>query len=399
MGFDAVNTMEAMLDARHPRKMEAAAWAAESLGVSSAGSDRDLWRRAADFGIQGLTIPREFGGTAASAVDAMLTFEGVGLGAPDNGIAFALSSQVFPAQMTLARFGDDDQRARWLPGLADGSIIGAFAMSEPLAGSDSGAITSTALRQADGSFRLDGVKDWVTLGPVCDEVIVFASTDPSRGRWGLSAFVVDASADGVERSAAHTKLGLDSCPFGRLTFDGCRVEPDRLLGGLGAGASIFAAAVEAERAFLYAPQLGAMERLIEQTIERVRRRQQFGRPIGGFQAVSHRVVDMKVRHDASRLLLYRVAAYVDRGESVRMTSSIAKLQAAEAAVATAMDAVRIHGAEGYTVAGGVERELRDAVGGLTYAGTSEIQRNIVASLLHLDRPIDSSDTKEGTTDR
>ena len=385
MTFDAVATVDAMLDLAHPRKMDAATWAAAELADDVDGFDRNRWRRAAAYGVQGLTIPREFGGSAVSAVDAMLTFEGIGLGCDDNGTNFALASQVFPAQMTLARFGSSEQQARWMPGLLDGSTVASFAMSEPQAGSDTSAITTTARQHDDGSFRLDGVKSWVTLGPVCDVVIVFASTDPSAGRWGLTAFVVDADAPGVERHRAQEKMGLRNCPFAHIRFERCVVGPDRVLGAVGAGGSIFNAAVEIERAFLYAAQLGATERVLDRTIHRARSRTQFGQPIGAFQAVAHRVVDMKLRHETSRLLLYGAAARFDRGEAVTMAASLAKLQAAESAVMTGLDAIRLHGAEGYTQECGIEVELRDAVGGLSYSGTSEIQRNIVASLLRLDR--------------
>ena len=399
MTFDAAGTTDAMLNLAHPRKMAAAAWAGAELGDEVDGFDRDRWRRAAAYGVQGLTIPRRFGGSGASAVDAMLTFEGIGLGCDDNGTNFALASQVFPAQMTLARFGSPAQLARWMPGLLDGSWVASFAMSEPHAGSDTAAITTTAELRPDGSFRLDGVKSWVTLGPVCDLVIVFAATDPGAGRWGLTAFVVDADGPGIDRATVHRKMGLRNCPFGTIRFERCVVGADRVLGTVGAGGSIFSAAVEIERAFLYAAQLGAVERVLDRTIGRARSRTQFGRPIGAFQAVAHRIVDMKLRHEASRLLLYSAAARFDRGEAVTMAASLAKLQAAESAVATGLDAIRLHGAEGYTEELGIEVELRDAVGGLSYSGTSEIQRNIVASLLRLDRPRPARPGADSGSDR
>ena len=182
-------------------------------------------------------------------------------------------------------------------------------------------------------------------------------------------------------------MGLHSCPFGQLTFHGCTVGPEAVLGKPGAGASIFGDAVESERAFLYAAQLGAMERVIDNAVARARERQQFGVPIGSFQAVSHRIAEMKLRHEAARLLIYKAAALADRGQQVALAAALAKLQTSEMAVLSALDSIRIHGAEGYTVAGGVEFELRDAVGGLAYSGTSDIQRNIVARLLGVDRPV------------
>lgn len=388
-----------MLDSEHPRKTAAATWAREFLTDQAEGFDRAQWRRAAGFGVQALTIPTTYGGADASGVEAMLTFEGLGLGCVDNGLVFALASQVFPSQMSISRFGSDAQRQRWLPGMCDGSIVSSFAMSEPEAGSDTAAISTTATLLEDGSYRLDGEKAWVTLGPVCDVVIVFATTEPGAGWWGLTAFIVDAEADGVVRGEIEPKMGMRSCPFGRMRFDGCIVGDDQLLGSVGAGAAVFGAAVEAERAFLYAAQLGSMERVLDRTIQRARSREQFGQPIGGFQAVSHRIVEMKLRHEASRLLLYAAAAKHDRGEPVAMAAALAKLQTSEMAVQSALDAVRVHGAEGYTDACGLEGELRDAVGGLAYSGTSEIQRNIVARLLKIDRPLrrEHSDTQGTTT--
>ena len=386
-GFDHRITVEAMLDLEHPRKLAAADWARQALAGDADGFDRARWRRAAGFGVQALTIPAAYGGAEASGVEAMLTFEGLGLGCGDNGSVFALASQVFPSQMSIARFGSDAQRERWLPGLCDGSLVSSFAMSETGAGSDTGAIATTATLLDDGSYRLDGEKAWVTLGPVCDVVIVFATTQPGSGWWGLTAFLVDADAEGVVFGEVEPKMGMRSCPFGRLRLDGCIVNADQILGGVGAGGSLFSAAVEAERAFLYAAQLGSMERVLDRTIQRARSREQFGQPIGGFQAIAHRVVEMKLRHESSRLLLYAAAAKYDRGEPVAMAAALAKLQTSEMAVQSALDAMRIHGAEGYTDACGIEVELRDAVGGLAYSGTSEIQRNIVARLLKIDRPL------------
>lgn len=386
MTFDHQATIEAMLDHHHPRKIAAAEWARAHLASSSdAEFDRARWQRAAEFGVQALTVPRELGGAGASGVEAMLTFEGLGLGATDNGTVFGLASQVFPAQMSLVRFGRPDQLDRWLPGLLDGTTVAAFAMSEPDAGSDTAAIATTATRLDDGRWRLDGTKSWVTLGPVCDLVIVFASTDPAAGRWGQTAFIVETERSGLERTTV-AKMGLRSCPFGTLTLDGCVVDDDCVLGGVGAGGSVFTAAVEIERAFLYASQLGAVERILARSIERARSRTQFGQPIGAFQAVAHRIVDMKLGHEAARLLLYAAAARHDRGEPVAVAAALAKLQASESAVSAALDALRTHGAEGYTEALGIEREMRDAIGGLAYSGTSDIQRNIVARLLKIDRP-------------
>ncbi|MDY7105945.1 MAG: acyl-CoA dehydrogenase family protein [Actinomycetota bacterium] len=377
---------EAMLDLAHPLKVEAAAWAATELPGAGSGIDRDVWRRAATWGVQGLLVPTALGGGARSISEALLVFEGLGLGCVDNGVVFALASQVFAMQRALTSAGSPAQLERWLRPLVAGELIGSFAMSEPDAGSDTASITTTATALDDGGYRLDGVKSWVTLGPICDVVIVFATTDPAKGRWGITAFVLDANSPGLRRGPVVAKMGLGTCPFGTLELDGVVVGPDAVLGAVGAGAAIFADAVESERAYLYAAPLGAMERVIDASIRRARERRQFGAPIGTFQAVSHRIVEMKLRHEAARLLVYKAAALAERGESVAVAAALAKLQTSEMSVVSALDAIRIHGAEGYTEAAGVEAELRDAIGGLAFSGTSDIQRNLVARLLGVDRP-------------
>lgn len=380
------SALDALIDLAHPRKVAAASWAARILGTPCATFDRERWEAAAQFGIQGLTVPGHLGGAGLSMVDAMLTFEGLGLGAIDQGTVFALSAQVFSMQSALLAAGSPAQQARWLPDLCHGRAIGAFAMSEPEAGSDTSSIRTRATRLPDGRYQLDGVKAWVTLGTVCDVLIVFATTDPALGGWGVTAFLLSATRPGITAAPEIAKFGLESCPFTTLTFTSCLAEPDEVLGAPGAGAAVFRDAVNAERAFLYAAQLGATERTIERTIARARDRTQFGQPIGHFQAVSHRIADMKLRHEAARLLVYKAALLHDLGQDVTMAAALAKLQTSETAVDSALDAMRIFGAEGFTLAAGLDRGLRDAVGGLSYSGTSDIQRNIVARLLGLERP-------------
>ncbi len=382
----AVMAIDAMLDVAHPVKVAAAKWARATLGTRDDLFNRERWKRAAEHGILGLRTPEEFGGSNKSTVEALLTFEGIGVGCEDNGMVFALASQVFAMQTALVQAGSDVQQKAWLPALCKGEAIGSFAMSELEAGSDTASIGTTAALLDNGSYRLDGAKSWVTLGPEADVVIVFATTDRSLGNWGLTAFLVPTDADGLTMGPSEPKSGLNNCPFCTLHLDNCVVPANAILGVVGAGSRIFSAAVEAERAFLYAAQLGAMERTLANTIERARSRVQFGKPIGSFQAVSHLIVEMKLRHEASRLLVYKAAALHDRGDSLTMAAALAKLQTSESAVTSSLDAIRIFGAQGYAEAGGIEVELRDAVGGLAYSGTSDIQRNIVARLLGVDRP-------------
>jgi alkylation response protein AidB-like acyl-CoA dehydrogenase len=383
------DALDALLDGDHPRMTAAAAWAREHL--AGAGVDRTTWTRCGSAGLFGLLVPEPDGGCGCTATEALLTFEGLGYGCEDAGLVFALASQVFAFGPAFHGGADAVQRARHLPGILAGTTFGSFAMSEPDAGSDSSAIATTATRVDDG-YRLDGVKTWVTLGPVADLAIVFATTDPAKGRWGITAFLVETDRPGVRASAPIEKFGLASSPFGLLELDGCIVPVENRLGPEGAGATLFSSAVEAERAYLYAAQVGATRRLLEQCIQRARTRRQFGQPIGVNQAVSHPLADLAIQLELSRLLIYKAGALADTDRSVTLTAAMAKVQVSETAIQAALRAFQLFGAEGYTTAAGLHTYLRDAVGGMAYSGTSDIQRNIIVRLLGADRPARRSTT-------
>ncbi len=381
--------LDAMLTDDHHEKRTVAAWARESLDDPDlAGRDErcefwpEGWRRCAEAGIQGLVVPVDLGGQGLDLVTAMLRFEGLGVGCLDAGLVFALSSQIWTMQLALDRFGSDEQRSTYLPRLADGSAIAAFAMSEAASGSDAFALATTAERVADG-YRLDGVKAWVTLAPVCDLIMVFATLDPALGRWGVTAFLVDADTPGVEIHPNRAKMGLRTTPFADVTLTEVVVPTSARLGAEGAGASIFSTAMETERAFLLAGSIGQLERQIADTVTHASDRHQFGKPIGSFQSVAHEVADMKLAHETARLLLYKATALQQRGTPSMMAAALAKLSASEAALAGSIAAVRVHGARGYVTEYGVERTVRDTLGGVIYGGSSGIQRNIVARLLGL----------------
>ncbi len=375
----------AMTELDHPTKTEAAAWAAEHLsGADMVESDhgsvfaRADWTRCAERGVLGLMVPVEHGGQGADLATTLLTLEGLGYGSPDNGLTFALASQMVSTQLALSRFATDEQRERWLPGLLDGSMIAALAMTEPESGSDAFSLQATATRTDSGGYVLDGHKAYLTFGPVCDLCIVFASTRPEAGSWGISAFLVDMTLPGVERGPLREKMGRRTTPFGDIVVLGVEVGPDALLGREGAGASIFSAVLDIERAYVFAPQIGAMERQLHETIAFAKDREQGGHPISEYQAVSHRIVAMKERHETCRLLLYRAAMADAVGRGVTLAASLAKIVTADAGIASSIDAATIHGAKGYVTEFEVERQLRDAVGGLVYSGATDVLRNVVA---------------------
>lgn len=376
------DALTALLATDHPRKRAARDWAAEAL--TGRALDRATWRRCGDAGLFAMRVPEEYGGLGHSAVEALLTFEGLGLGCDDTGLVFALGTQVFAFGACFVAGATEEQRARHLPGLLAGDTFPSFAMTEPAAGSDSSAITTRAT-PVDGGYVLDGTKCWITLGPVCDLAIVFASTAPERGVWGITAFLVAAGTPGFTASPPVPKLGLASAPFGELRFDRCFVPTTDRLGPEGAGSRLFSVAVEAERAYLYAAQLGATERLLGRCIDRSASRQQFGQPIGAHQAVAHGLADLACELEQARLLVYKAGALADAGRPVAAAAAMAKIKVADMAVRSAVHAIGLFGAEGYTVAAGLDRPLLDAVGGIAYSGTPEVSRNIIARALGVGR--------------
>jgi alkylation response protein AidB-like acyl-CoA dehydrogenase len=342
----------------------------------------DDYARCAERGLLRLSVPEEYGGRPTDLLTAMLMMEGLGYGCPDNGLTFAINAQLWTVQLPIVRFGSEEQKHRFLPDMCAGRSIGAHALTEVEAGSDAFSLEMRADKRGE-NYVLNGAKRYVTLAPLADTFLVFASTDPDKGKWGVSAFIVEASRPGVRRGEMDHKMGLRTTPFGEIAFEGCVVPAANRLGPEGAGVSISTHSLEIERCCILASQLGAMERQLEKAVAYARTRTQFGQAIGKFQAVSHRVADMKLRLETARLLLYKVAWLKAQDRPAMMEAALLKLHLSEAFVASGLDAIRIHGGAGYVSAGGVERDLRDAIGGVIYAGTSDIQRNIVARMLGL----------------
>lgn len=379
--------IEALLDPNHPTKRKAIDWACANLRQPGAGRvDRELWQRAGDFGVLGLKVPTELGGSATSATDIALTFEGFGASGCDLGESFALATQTVVANRTLAAWGTVELHDRWFPGLVNGAHMACFAMSELDAGSAPWDMETNAVPADDGGWILNGHKTWSTLAPIADIAVVFALTDREKQRWGLSAFALPLDVAGVSTQVVE-KVGLTAAPFGELHFDNVRLGPEALLGRVGSGAAIFTAILEFERALLYALEIGATEHLIGRTIERARSRVQGRTHIGAHQAVSHRIVDMVLAHESARALLYRTTLLMDRDRSATQAAAMTKLAASEMAVQGAIDAMRTFGTLGYTAELGLDLRLLDALGGLSYSGTPDISRNLIASLLGLDRPL------------
>jgi len=355
-----------------------------SAGVVEADREaafrRDVWLRCAAFGIQGLPIPAAYGGGGKDLLTTMLVMEGLGYGGRDNGILFALNAQLWSVELPILRFGTEEQRQRYLPGLCRGELIGAHGMTEPGSGSDAYALRMRATR-VDGGYRLSGSKLFVTNAPVADVAVVFATVDPTKGLGGVTAFIVERSQPGFNVGPELDKMGLRTAPMAELVLDDCFVPDANRLGPEGAGSRVFDSSMEWERSCILASHVGAMERQLEACVRYARERRQFGQPIGRFQSVSNRIADMKVRLETARLLITKVAWLKDAGRHAGIDAAIAKLYVSEAFVASSLDAIAIHGGYGYATETEVERDLRDALGGTIYSGTSDIQRLIIARWL------------------
>ena len=341
-----------------------------------------LWRRSAEHGVLGWCMPEEYGGAGLDVVTTIRRLEGIGYGCRDNALTLGLNGQIWSVQVPLVEFGNDEQKRRYLPRLCSGELLAAHGMTEPESGSDAFSLTTRAER-VTGGYRLNGRKAYVGLAPVAGLSLVFAKTDPDVGQWGISAFLVESEFEGYSATPPRTKMGLKTNPLGDIVLEDCFVPEENRLGPEGIGVSIFNHSMDWERSFIFASHVGSMARQLDECIEYARSRKQFGRSIGAFQSVSNRIADMKLRLETSRLLLYKLAWMKERGEQAALEAAMAKLQIGEAFVANSVDAVRIHGARGYLSEFEIERDLRDAFGGVIYSGTSDIQRNIIARVLGL----------------
>jgi hypothetical protein len=340
---------------------------------------RENWQKCADFGILGLAIPEEYGGAGTDIMTTMLVMEGLGYGCRDNGLIFAINAQMWSVQHPILTFGTEAQKRKYLPKLCSGEWIGAHGMSEPDSGSDAYSLRTQAKR-VDGGYVLNGTKMFVTNAPIADLALVFATVDSSKGIGGITAFLIERGTAGFSVSRDLEKMGLRTSPMAELILEECFVPAENRLGREGAGSSLFNDSMEWERSSILGSHVGAMERQLKTCIRYARERRQFGKPIGKFQSVANRIADMKVRLETARLLLYKVAWQKKMGKPAVMEAALAKLYLSECFVQSSLDAVRTLGGYGYMTEFEVERDLRDAIGGTLYSGTSDIQRMIIARL-------------------
>ncbi len=344
--------------------------------------DRQAWQRCAEFGVLNMPVPQEYGGLGLGLTDLLAVMEGLGRGTRDQGLLFSLNAHLWTNTIPILLYGSDEQRRRYLPPLGDGTLIGANAASEPDSGSDIFSMRTRAVREGD-HYVLNGTKMFVTNAPVADLFVAYATVNPALGPAGITGFIIERNTPGLSISRHLEKMGLRTSPMAEVVFQDCRVPVTQRLGREGRGVLVFESSMEWERGCILASCLGAMARQLEDCIVHARTRRQFGKQIGKFQSVANRLVDMKIRLDTCRPLVYRIGALKDAKQDATMEAAIAKLHVAESYVKSCLDAIQVFGGYGYMTEFQVERDLRDSVGGTLYSGTSEIQRNIIARGLGL----------------
>ena len=340
---------------------------------------REGWDKCAKLGIHGLPIPAEYGGGGADTLTTVCGLEALGYGCRDNGLIFSINAHMWSSEIPIWSFGTEEQKKRYLPKLTSGEWVGVHAMTEPMSGSDAYSLKTRAERKGDRVI-LNGSKTFITNATYADMVIVFATMDPSKGPAGISAFIVEKGTPGFTISRKLHKMGLRTSPMAELSFVDCEVPAANQLGKDGAGPAIFTASMEWERICILASHLGVMQRLLETSVAYARERKQFGENIGKFPAVSSKIADMEMRLETGRLVLYKAAWLKSQGKHPLREASIAKLYVADACIQSCLDAIQIHGGYGYMTEYQIERELRDAISGKIYSGTSEIQRMIISGL-------------------
>jgi len=344
--------------------------------------NREGWSKCGAMGIQGLAVPAMYGGRGLDPLTTVGALERLGYMCRDNGLVFSLNAHMWTACAPLVAFGNEEQKMRFLPGLCTGEQIGGNAASEPSSGSDVYGMKTTAQKRGD-RYVLNGSKMFITNGSVADVLVALAVTDPSKGAAGISAFIVEKSFKGFAVVRTLEKMGLRTSPMAELSFENCEVPEENRLGAEGAGSSLFTHSMTWERGCILASAVGSMQRILEVCIRYARQRRQFGKSIGKFQLVSSKIVDMKLRLETARGLLYQSAYQRSIGRSAVMEAALAKLHISEGWIENCKDAMQIHGGYGYLMEHEIEREMRDAMGSRIYSGTSEIQRGLVGSLLGL----------------
>jgi alkylation response protein AidB-like acyl-CoA dehydrogenase len=336
---------------------------------------KDVFAELGSLGLLGILVPEEYGGAGLTYRHYVAVIEE--LGAVEGGVALSLAAHNSLCTNHIALHGNDEQKREWLPRLASGAALGAWALTEPDAGSDSGATRTTAVRDGAG-WRLNGAKNFITHASVGAVAVVLARTSPGTDHGGISAFIVPLDTAGVTVGRHEDKVGMRVSDTAALAFEDCRVGAEALLGAEGEGFRQAMHVLDGGRISIAALALGIARGAFAAALSYAKTRRQFGRPIASFQGIGFKLADMATLLDAARLLTYRAADLKDEGRETTLESSQAKLFASEAAVRIAEEGVQIHGGYGYVREYPAEKFWRDSKLCTIGEGTSEIQRLVIA---------------------
>jgi isovaleryl-CoA dehydrogenase len=335
---------------------------------------RELWPAMGELGLHGITVEEEWGGLGLGYLDHVLAVEEVSRASASIGLSYGAHSNLCVNQ--IRRWGNDEQKAKYLPKLISGEHLGSLAMSEAGAGSD---VVSMKLRAdaVPGGFVLNGTKFWITNATYADTLVVYAKTAPESGSRGITAFLIEKDIAGFSIGQKIDKMGMRGSPTAELVFNDCFVPEENVMGPLHGGVGVLMSGLDYERVVLAGIQLGLMQACLDTVIPYVRERKQFGKPIGAFQLMQGKVADMYVALQSARAYTYAVARAADAGQTTRFDAAGVILLGSEAAFRVAGEAVQALGGAGYTKDWPVERYLRDAKLLDIGAGTNEIRRMLI----------------------
>lgn len=343
--------------------------------------DFESWKKLGQFGILGLHFPEELGGAGADVMTSVLAAEALGEAGVDGGLTLSYGAHTYLCADTIFSHGTEAQKRKYVPKLATGEWIGCMGLTEPGAGSDVASLKTRAERKGD-TWILNGSKMFITNGAIADVAVIYAKTDPSAGHAGISAFIVEKGSPGFSVSRSLHKMGVRTSPTSELVFQDCVVPAENVLGFEGNGFMMAMQTVEWDRSTLLAPFLGSISFLIQRCCRYAQERHQFGRPIAKFQAVKHKIADLKIFLEAARSLVYRIAWCKDQGRPLNhLEAAIAKLFLGDWSLGPINDAMLLHGGYGYCHEYDVERVFRDSRLAPIGGGTSDIQKVIISRLM------------------
>lgn len=340
--------------------------------------DRNIFDQMSELGLTGIPWPEEYGGIGSDFVSYAIAVEELSRVCASTGVT--LSAHISLASWPIYTFGNKEQKENFLTRLATGEALGAYALSEPGAGSDVSSMRTQAKKDGD-DYILNGNKVWITNGGVADIYLVFAKTNQDAGHKGISAFIVEKGTDGFTFGKKEKKLGIRSSPTTELIFENCRIPKENLLGEEGEGFKIAMQTLDGGRNGIAAQAVGIAQGALDKSIGYAKEREQFGKPIAKHQGLSFKLADMATDVEAARLLTYQAAFLESEGKPYAKASAMAKLFAGDAAMEVTTEAVQVYGGYGYTKDYPVERYMRDAKITQIYEGTNEIQRLVIGRMV------------------